>query len=362
MVAMSGGVDSSTAAALLKEQGYEVIGVTLEIWPLDVPPPPGEVGCCSLSAVEDARRVAHLLGIPHYVLNFRSLFAEKVIDYFITDYLEGRTPNPCIACNRFIKFEALLRKALALGMDYIATGHYARVFYDGERGRYLLAKGRDSYKDQSYVLYTFTQEQLAHTLLPLGEYTKEEVREIAEMYGLPVARKPESQEICFVTVGDYREFIRERARVPIRPGPILDLKGKILGQHQGLPYYTVGQRRGLGLATGRPLFVVALDPRRNAVIVGDEEDLLSYKLLARDNNYILWDELPPEAEVTVKIRYRSPEAPAVLRPKAYGVAEVEFKEPQRAVTPGQAVVYYQEDLVVGGGTIMAPWEEEVPST
>jgi len=163
-------------------------------------------------------------------------------------------------------------------------------------------------------------------------------------------------------VGDYREFIRERARVPIRPGPILDLKGKILGQHQGLPYYTVGQRRGLGLATGRPLFVVALDPRRNAVIVGDEEDLLSYKLLARDNNYILWDELPPEAEVTVKIRYRSPEAPAVLRPKAYGVAEVEFKEPQRAVTPGQAVVYYQEDLVVGGGTIMAPWEEEVPST
>lgn len=356
MVAMSGGVDSSTTAALLKEQGYEVIGVTLEIWPLDVPPPPGEVGCCSLSAVEDARRVANLLGIPHYVLNFRSMFQEKVIDYFISDYLEGRTPNPCIACNRFIKFEALLRKALALGMDYLATGHYARIFYDKERGRYLLAKGRDPNKDQSYVLYTFTQEQLARTLLPLGEYTKDEVRQMAKAYGLPVARKPESQEICFVTVGDYREFIREKAGVPIQPGPILDVKGRVLGQHRGLPYYTVGQRRGLGVALGRPVFVVALDPRRNAVIVGNEEDLLQSKLRSRDNNYILWDEPPPEVEIKAKIRYRSPEAPAVLRPQAYGVAEVEFKEPQRAITPGQAVVYYQGDLVVGGGTIMAPWE------
>lgn len=356
MVAMSGGVDSSTAAALLKEQGYEVIGVTLEIWPLDVPPPPGEIGCCSLSAVEDARRVANLLGIPHYVLNFRSVFQEKVIDYFISDYLSGRTPNPCIACNRFIKFEALLRKALALGMDYIATGHYARIFYDKERRRYLLAKGRDPNKDQSYVLYTFTQEQLARTLLPLGEYTKDEVRKMAQEYGLPVAWKSESQEICFVTVGDYREFIRERARVPIRPGPILDVKGRVLGQHRGLPYYTVGQRRGLGVALGRPVFVVALDPRRNAVIVGNEEDLLQSKLRSRDNNYILWDEPPLEVEVKAKIRYRSPEAAALLRPQPHRVAEVEFKEPQRAVTPGQAVVYYQGDLVVGGGTIMAPWE------
>lgn len=360
MVAMSGGVDSSTAAALLKEEGYEVIGITLEIWPADAPLPPGETGCCSLSAVEDARRVAAVLGIPHYVLNFREVFAQTVIKYFIQEYLEGRTPNPCIACNRFIKFEGLLRKALALGMDYIATGHYARVFYDQKRGRYLLAKGRDPEKDQSYVLYTFTQEQLARTLLPLGDYTKSEVRSLAARYGLPVAGKRESQEICFVTTGDYRQFIREKAATAIRPGPILDLEGRIMGRHRGLPYYTVGQRKGLGLAAGRRLFVVALDPERNAVIVGEEKDLLSWSLIARDNNYILWGEPPAEAEVTVKIRYRAAEVPALLRPKENGLAEVIFQAPQRAVTPGQAVVYYSGDLVAGGGIIVAPWEGKRP--
>ncbi|MGB9663027.1 MAG: tRNA 2-thiouridine(34) synthase MnmA [Moorellaceae bacterium] len=360
MVAMSGGVDSSTAAALLKEEGYEVIGITLEIWPADAPLPPGETGCCSLSAVEDARRVAAVLGIPHYVLNFREVFAQTVIKYFIQEYLEGRTPNPCIACNRFIKFEGLLRKALALGMDYIATGHYARVFYDQKRGRYLLAKGRDPEKDQSYVLYTFTQEQLARTLLPLGDYTKSEVRSLAARYGLPVAGKRESQEICFITTGDYRQFIREKAATAIRPGPILDLEGRIMGRHRGLPYYTVGQRKGLGLAAGRRLFVVALDPERNAVIVGEEKDLLSWSLIARDNNYILWGEPPAEAEVTVKIRYRAAEVPALLRPKENGRAEVIFQAPQRAVTPGQAVVYYSGDLVAGGGIIVAPWEGKRP--
>ncbi|MDN5348156.1 MAG: tRNA-uridine 2-sulfurtransferase [Clostridia bacterium] len=350
MVAMSGGVDSSTAAALLKEEGYEVVGVTLQIWPEDMPPPPGEVGCCSVQAVEDARRVAQILGFPYYVMNFRQVFQGKVIDYFIHEYLSGRTPNPCIACNRYIKFGALLRKALALGMDYIATGHYARIFYDAGRGRYLLAKGRDADKDQSYALYTFSQFELAHTLLPLGNYKKSEVREIAEGLGLPVARKAESQEICFVSQGSYREFLEVRAKKPIRPGPIFDSRGNYLGRHQGLPFYTVGQRRGLKLAAGIPLYVLALDPERNALIVGTEEELLQKKLWARDNNFILWEKPPAEARVTAKIRYRAPEAEAILRPQDEGV-EVEFLEPQRAIAPGQAVVYYQGDLVVGGGTI-----------
>ncbi|MGB9859873.1 MAG: MnmA/TRMU family protein, partial [Moorellaceae bacterium] len=233
-------------------------------------------------------------------------------------------------------------------------------FYDQKRGRYLLAKGRDPEKDQSYVLYTFTQEQLARTLLPLGDYTKSEVRSLAARYGLPVAGKRESQEICFITTGDYRQFIREKAATAIRPGPILDLEGRIMGRHRGLPYYTVGQRKGLGLAAGRRLFVVALDPERNAVIVGEEKDLLSWSLIARDNNYILWGEPPAEAEVTVKIRYRAAEVPALLRPKENGRAEVIFQAPQRAVTPGQAVVYYSGDLVAGGGIIVAPWEGKRP--
>ncbi|GEA19069.1 tRNA-specific 2-thiouridylase MnmA [Moorella sp. E306M] len=358
MVAMSGGVDSSTAAALLKEAGYEVIGVTLDQWPEGTPPPAGETGCCSLAAVDDARRVAGILDIPYYVLNFRELFEREVIDYFITSYLKGETPNPCIACNRKVRFDALLKKARALGMDYLATGHYARRLYDARRGRYLLAKGRDADKDQSYVLYSFTQEQLAHTLLPLGDYTKKEVRQIAKSYGLPVAEKAESQDICFITEGDYRDYLRSRVAQAIKPGPILDVKGRVVGQHQGLPYYTIGQRKGLGLALGKPCFVVALDPERNAVIVGGKEDLERRVLYARDNNYILWGELPSHARVTAKIRYRAPEAAATVYPMEDGRARLEFDEPQRAITPGQAVVYYQGDLVVGGGTIEATFAHD----
>lgn len=348
---MSGGVDSSTAALLLKEAGYEVTGVTMALWPEDTPPPAGESGCCSLSAVDDARRVAGLLDIPYYVLNFRELFEHEVIDYFIASYLEGETPNPCIACNRRLKFGALLEKARALDMDYVATGHYARRWYDAKRSRYLLGKGRDADKDQSYALYSFTQEQLAHTLLPLGDYTKEEVREIAVRHGLPVAQKTESQDICFITEGDYRDYLQAKVPQAIKPGPILDVSGRVLGQHRGLPFYTIGQRKGLGLAMGKPYFVVALDRWRNAVIVGLEEDLQRRVLYSRDNNYILWGELPSEARVMAKIRYRAPAAIATWRPLQDGRAMLEFDEPQRAITPGQAVVYYQGDLVVGGGLI-----------
>lgn len=353
MVAMSGGVDSSMAAVLLQEAGYDVTGVTMALWPPDTPPPPGETGCCSLSAVDDARRVAGILEIPYYVLNFRELFQHHVINYFIQSYLEGETPNPCIACNRFIKFQALLEKADALGMDYLATGHYARCWYNRELRRYILAKGKDINKDQSYALYTFTQEQLSHMLLPLGEYTKEEIRRLAEKYNLPVAQKEDSQEICFITRGDYRGYLQEKVPERIAPGPIVDVDGRVLGKHRGLPFYTVGQRKGLGLSMGKPFFVVNLDRERNAVVVGPEEYLYRKVLYARENNYILWDaqELPVEAEVEVKIRYKAPAEPAVIKPLANGRSRVEFHAPQRAITPGQSVVYYQEDLVAGGGII-----------
>lgn len=353
MVAMSGGVDSSVAAALLKEAGYQVIGVTMQVWPSD-----GVRfgGCCGTAAVEDARRVAHKLGISHYVMDFRDVFAEKVIADFCREYRLGRTPNPCIRCNQHIKFDALLHKARGLGADFIATGHYARIELDEARGMRLLKKGIDRRKDQSYFLYPVTQEQLARIMMPVGNLTKERVRKIARESGLPVADKPESQEICFIPDDDYASFLKEYIPEADRPGRILDEQGEVLGDHHGLLHYTTGQRRGLGIAAREPMYVIAIEPDRNAIVVGSKEKTYGSELIASDLNWI--NTAGPEGPIKTKakIRYRHPEAEATVTPlddKVY----VKFTEPQMAITPGQAVVFYDGDVVIGGGTIESAKKE-----
>lgn len=349
---MSGGVDSSVAAAILLEKGYDVIGVTMQIWPdMDEERKKAEGGCCSLSAVDDARRVANKLGIPYYVMNFKDIFEEKVINYFKDEYLKGRTPNPCIACNRYIKFDALLRKALAMGIDYVATGHYAKIEYDSTRKRFLLKKSITEKKDQTYALYNLTQEQLSRTLMPIGDYTKEKVREIAKKIGLTVATKPDSQEICFVEDNDYGRFICENTDREIEPGYFVDTGGNILGRHKGIVHYTVGQRKGLGIALGRPVFVVEIDAANNRVVLGDESEVFSDSLIASDLNFISVDKLECEMKVTAKIRYSAKEADATITPAPDGKVKVLFDSPQRAITPGQSVVFYDGDIVVGGGVI-----------
>ena len=362
VVGMSGGVDSSMAAALLKEEGYDVIGVTLQIWPSAGPE--GEGGCCSISAIDDARRVAYQLGIPHYVLNFRSIFEENVIHYFTESYLSGETPNPCLMCNRIVRWGEFLRKARSLGAEYIATGHYAQVTRDPGSGRFLMTRPADAWKDQTYMLYTLTQEQLEHTLFPLAEYKKERIREMAAERGLiRVARKPDSQEICFIPDDDYVSFVRQReaGQGRIKPGNFVDQQGKILGKHQGLVNYTVGQRKGLGITFGKPMFVIGFNVDRNEVVLGEAPEVYSQSLLATDLNWIAIPELHEPIEVEAKIRYKASAAPAKVIPLensesikgAIGpVVRVEFETPQRAVTPGQAVVFYQGDLVVGGGKII----------
>lgn len=353
VVAMSGGVDSSVAAAILKEEGYQVIGVTMQIWPSE-----REAcgidrfdGCCGLNAVEDARAAAYKLGIPHYVMNFRDIFAQKVIAYFCQEYSLGRTPNPCIRCNQYIKFDALLERAKGLGADFVATGHYARVIRDKASGRYLLKKGIDRNKDQSYVLYSLAQQQLRHSLLPVGDFTKEKVREIARELGLPVADKPASQEICFISDNDYPRFLKEYIPEAVKPGLILDREGNILGEHQGILFYTIGQRKGLGISAKEPFYVTAIDREKNALIVGNKEDVYGNKLIASELNWIVIDKLSEPIMVTAKIRYRHEEAEARVTPSDGDQVDVEFKERQMAITPGQAIVFYDGDNVVGGGTI-----------
>lgn len=340
---MSGGVDSSVAAALLVEQGYEVIGVMLRLWA------ESENRCCASQAVEDARRVAAHLGIPFYLLNYEAEFKARVVDYFIAEYSRGRTPNPCLACNRDIRFGRLLRQVQTFGADLLATGHYARV--TELNGQYRLLGGADPAKDQSYVLYRLGQEELKKVSFPIGSYLKSEVRGIARRRGLPVADKDESMEICFVSDGDYRRFLCEHAPHVIKPGPILDTSGRELGQHHGLSFYTVGQRRGLGIAAPRALYVVAIDGARNALIVGHEGELGRTALTATDVHYV--SGRPPDGPIRVqaKIRYRAAFAAATWTPLDGGCSRVEFDTPLRDITPGQAVVAYQQDCVVGGGNI-----------
>jgi tRNA-specific 2-thiouridylase len=351
LVAMSGGVDSSVTAALLQEQGYEVIGATMQLWSDCLPHSEAESGCCSISAVEDARRVATRLGIPYYVFNMADAFTTAVVDRFADAYLNGLTPNPCLLCNRDLKFGLFLDKARELDCDFIATGHYARVWFDDARKRYCLGKGKDTGKDQSYALYMLTQEQLAHTLLPLGDLSKQDTRRIAARYGLQVAQKKESQEICFVPNNNYREFMEQYRPGSAKPGPIVNLEGDVLGTHTGLANYTIGQRKGLGIGGGKPHFVVRLEVDRNAVVVGAAADVYQTSCRAEDVNWIAVPDLDAPLQVDAKIRYRVEPAQAVINLEADGRVVTRFLRPQRAVTPGQAVVWYQDDVVIGGGII-----------
>lgn len=352
MVAMSGGVDSSVAAVLLRDQGYDICGATLKLFSdEDVYTSCRTRTCCSLEDVEDARSVCYKLGIEHFVFNFKESFQDEVIKKFARSYEEGSTPNPCIDCNRYIKFSKLIQRAILMEKDYIATGHYARIEFDSVSGRYLLKKAADLSKDQSYVLYVLSQHDLSRTLLPLGGMLKTEVRKIAEERDLINARKPDSQDICFVKDGDYAGFLENMMGLESKKGNFVDTEGNVIGEHKGIIHYTVGQRKGLGMALGKPAYVVNKNKEFNTVTIGGEDDLYSKRLRASDLNMIAVEKLTASMKATVKTRYSQKETLAYLHPEGEDII-VEFNDRQRAVTPGQAVVFYDGDIVIGGGTII----------
>lgn len=350
VVGMSGGVDSSAAAALLVEQGYDVVGITLKLWPQDCVNR-AEDKCCGPQAVTDARSVSHKLNIPYYLVDEAEEFQKHVINYFAEEYRAGRTPNPCVMCNDRLKFGTLISRAHKLGAEKIATGHFARVEPSADGTRHLLKRGRDPRKDQSYFLFTLKQDQLARTIFPLGELTKSDTREIARECELKTADKEESMEICFVPDKDYGRFLEQSDLVRRHQGDIVDVQGRVLGKHDGIEFYTIGQRKGLGISSPKPLYVIELDAQNNRVIVGDDSALDKDTFTIQRCNWIPWDAPPASFEATAKIRYNHPGTPATITPLANGDARVKLHVPQRAITPGQACVLYQDDLVLGGGWI-----------
>ncbi len=351
VAAMSGGVDSSLAAAILKKQGYDAIGVTFRMWPKEECGSSIGRACCNLEAVTRARAVASDLGIPYYVVDFSEHFKKEVIDYFCEAYLRGLTPNPCIICNARIKFGKLMEKARSLGASLIATGHYANVCFNKKTGRYLLKEGRDKAKDQSYFLFNLSQDQLAGAMFPLGNITKDKVRAMAKKMKLPAFNAVSSQDICFVQDADYAEYIKKKTTAKILPGEIMDSKGNVLGRHKGIPFYTIGQRRGLGVAHKEPLYVTEIDIDNNRIIAGPRSELMKSSLVAEGMNWISIESLKDPIKVKAMIRYKHKKASAIVTRIGKDSVRVDFAQPQYAPTPGQAVVFYDKDIVVGGGWI-----------